>query len=66
MIVILRKDGREKTRLDPKTKETIKGEQMKKSLTPKQKNIAFKTNPKDKITETDFKALKKRRNRGKK
>ena len=39
---------------------------MKKSLTPKQKKIAFKTNPKDKITETDFKALKKRRNRGKK
>jgi hypothetical protein len=25
LIVILRKDGREKTRLDPKTKETIKG-----------------------------------------
>jgi hypothetical protein len=25
MIVILRKDGREKTRLDPKTKEQVKG-----------------------------------------
>jgi hypothetical protein len=25
LIVILRKDGREKTRLDPKTKEQIKG-----------------------------------------
>jgi hypothetical protein len=32
---------------------------MKKSLTPKQKKIASKTNPKDKITGTDFKALKK-------
>jgi hypothetical protein len=25
MIIILRKDGREKTRLDPKTKEVTKG-----------------------------------------
>lgn len=25
VVVILRKDGREKTRLDPKTKEQIKG-----------------------------------------
>ena len=25
MIVIIQKNGREKTRLDPKTKETIKG-----------------------------------------
>jgi len=30
MIVILRKDGSEKVRLDPKTKETIKGTKWKK------------------------------------
>jgi len=33
----------------------------KKSLTRKQKKIASKTNPKDKITATDFKALKKKK-----
>lgn len=34
---------------------------MKKKLTPKQKKIAAVTNPKNKITGADFKALKKKK-----
>lgn len=34
---------------------------MKKNLTPKQKKIAAATNPKNKITAADFKALKKKK-----
>ncbi len=34
---------------------------MKKTLTPAQKKIATKANPKDKITGADFKALKKKK-----
>ena len=39
---------------------------MKKSLTPKQKKIASKANPKDRITGADFKALKGKKNGSKK
>lgn len=38
-----------------------KGKAAKKSLSPKQKKIAGASNPKDKITGADFKALKKKK-----